>query len=119
MFVLKSLEKAGFNEGDVNFVLVPAQNVTSALQKGQIFAGHIYGPFVSDAVKKGFKVLSSSANLTSKIKDVLAFHADIVQQRPQDIQNIVKSMIEAKADYDKNKEQDISNNGFKVWIKQG
>ncbi len=38
----------------------------------------------------------------------MAFHSDIVQQRPQDIQNIVKSMVEAKADYDKNKEQDIS-----------
>ena len=42
------------------------------------------------------------------ITNVLAFHSDIVQQRPQDIQNIIKSMIEAKADYDKNKEQDIS-----------
>ena len=40
--------------------------------------------------------------------DVMAFHSDIVQQRPLDIQNIVKSIIEAKADYDKNKEQDIS-----------
>ena len=39
-FVLKSLEKVGLGEGDVQFVNVPVQNVTSALQKGQIFAGH-------------------------------------------------------------------------------
>ena len=56
-FVLKSLEKVGLSEGDVQFVDVPVQNVTSALQKGQIFAGHTYEPFISDAVKKGFKIL--------------------------------------------------------------
>ena len=38
---------------------------------------------------------------------MLAFHSDIIQ-RPQDIQNILKSMIEAKADYDKNKEHEVS-----------
>ena len=37
-----------------------------------------------------------------------AFYSDLINQIPLDIQNIVKSMIEAKADYDKNKEQDIS-----------
>lgn len=39
---------------------------------------------------------------------MLAFHSDIVEQRPFDIQNIIKSSIEAKVDYDKNKDQDIS-----------
>jgi NitT/TauT family transport system substrate-binding protein len=108
LFVLKSLEKIGLTEGDVQFVDVPILNVTSALQKGQIFAGHIYEPFISDAVKKGYKILSTGADVPGAITTVLAFHSDIIQQRPQDIQNIVKSMIEAKADYDKNKEQDAS-----------
>jgi NitT/TauT family transport system substrate-binding protein len=108
LFVLKSLEKIGLTEGDVQFVNVPILNVTSALQKGQIFAGHIYEPFKSDAVKKGYKILSTGADVPGIITTVLAFHSDIVQQRPHDIQNIIKSMIEAKADYDKNKEQDVS-----------
>jgi NitT/TauT family transport system substrate-binding protein len=107
-FVLKSLEKVGLNEGDVEFVNIPILNVTSALQKGQIFAGHTYDPFVSDAVKKGYKILSTGADIPGIITSVLAFHSDIVQQRPQDIQNIITSMDEAKTDYDKNKEQDIS-----------
>ena len=107
-FLLKSLEKVGLSEGDVQFVDIPAQNVTSALQKGQIFAGTTYTPFISDALKKGFKVLFFAGNIPGTMTDVLAFHSDIVQQRPLDIQNIVKSIIEAKADYNKNKEQDIS-----------
>jgi NitT/TauT family transport system substrate-binding protein len=108
LFVLKSLEKVGLTEGDVQFVDVLAQNVSEQLQKGNIFAGHTYEPFITDALKNGFKVLSTGSDVPGVITTVLAFHSDIIQQRPQDIQNIVKSMIEAKADYDKNKEQDIS-----------
>ncbi len=107
-FVLKSLEKVGLTEGDVEFVDVPAQSVTSALQNGQIFAGETSEPYISDAVKQGFKVLYFAGNIPGTITDVLAFHSNTIQQRPKDIQNIVKSLIEAKADYDKNKEQDIS-----------
>ncbi|HEY5631411.1 MAG TPA: ABC transporter substrate-binding protein [Nitrososphaeraceae archaeon] len=106
-FVLRALDKVGLTEGDVQFVNMPFQNVTTALQKRQILAGHTYAPFISDAIKKGFKVLYSGAEVPIPLTDVIAFHSDIVQQRPQDIQNIVKSMAEAKADYDKNKEQDI------------
>jgi NitT/TauT family transport system substrate-binding protein len=107
-FVLRALDKVGLTEGDVQFVNMPFQNVTTALQKGQIFAGHTYAPFISDAIKKGFKVLYTGAEVPIPLTDVIAFHSDIVHQRPQDIQNIVKSMAEAKADYNKNKEQDIS-----------
>jgi ABC-type nitrate/sulfonate/bicarbonate transport system substrate-binding protein len=38
--VLKSLEKAGLTEGDVEFVNMPVQNVSTALEKGEIYAGH-------------------------------------------------------------------------------
>ncbi len=107
-FVLKSLEKVGLTEVDVQFIDVPAQNILEQLQNGNIFAGHVYTPFISDVIKKGFKILSNAVDIPGTITSVIAFHSDIVLQRPQDIQNIVKSMIEAKADYDKNKEQDIS-----------
>jgi len=107
-FVLKSLENAGLEEGDVQFVNVPAQNTSQALQKDQIFAGHTYAPFLSDALKKGYKILSTGATIPDIITNVMAFHSSIVEQRPQDIQNIIRSMDEAKADYDKNKAQDIA-----------
>jgi NitT/TauT family transport system substrate-binding protein len=108
LFVLKSLEKAGLTEGDVEFVNMPVQNVSSALEKGEIYAGHSYEPFIDDSLKKGFKILSTGATIPGIITNVIAFHSNIVQQRPLDIQNIVKSMIEAKTDFDKNKGQDIS-----------
>ena len=106
--MLKSLEKYGLSEGDVEFVDVPVQNVTSALQKGQISAGHTYEPFISDALKKGFKILSTSADDPGIITTALVFHSDIINHRSQDIQNFIKSMAEAKEDYKRNKNQDLS-----------
>ena len=107
LFVLKSLEKIGLDEGDVEFATMPVQNISDALKEGKIFAGYTYVPYISDSVKNGFDILSTAADVPGVITDVLSFHSDIVEQRPLDIQNIIKSLIEAKEDYDKNKEQDI------------
>ncbi len=107
LFVLESLKKVGFDEGDVEFINIPASNISDALKEGKIFAGHTYIPFISDSVKEGFKILSTAVDTPGVITNVLSFHSDIVEQRPQDIQNIIKSLIEAKEDYDKNKEQAI------------
>ena len=107
LFILKSLEKVGLDEGDVEFVNIRGPNISDALKKSEISAGHIYDPYMSDTLKDGFKILSTGAIVPGVMTTVLVFHSDIVDQRPMDIQNIIKSLIEAKEDYDKNKEQDI------------
>ena len=103
LFILKALEKAGLNEGDVEFVDVPAQNVTRALEKGEIIAGHTYEPYTSEALKKGYKILFTAGSIPGIINTVLAFRSDVVEQRPQDIQAIVKSLVEAEDYYTSNK----------------
>ncbi len=107
LFMLKSLEKAGLGEEDVEFVNIRGPNISDALKKSEISAGHTYDPYMSDTLKDGFKILSTGANAPGIMTTVLVFHSDIVDQRPIDIQNIIKSLIEAKEDYDKNQEQDI------------
>ena len=62
LFVLKALEKVGLGEGDVEIATVPAQNVTSELEKGTIVAGHIYQPYTTEALKKGYKILFAAWN---------------------------------------------------------
>jgi NitT/TauT family transport system substrate-binding protein len=106
-YILESLEKVGLGEGDVEFVNIPVQNMSDALKKGEIDAGHTYNPYTTDALKSGFKILSKGTIVPGVLTTVLAFHSDIVEQRPNDIQNIIKSLIEAKEDYEKNKEQDV------------
>ncbi len=115
-FVLKSLENVGLDEGNVEFVNIPAQNISEAIKKGEIDAGHTYNPYMSDAVKDGFNILSIGADTPGAISTVIAFHSDIVKQRPQDIQNFIKSLIEAKEDYDKNTDEDIELMSLKTGI---
>lgn len=107
IFMLRSLENVGLSEADVEFVSILAQDIPEALTNKEIVAGHVYEPFILEGVKKGFNILSTGADIPGTITNVLAFHADLVEQRPNDIYNIIKSLIEAKEDYDKNPEQDI------------
>ena len=107
LFVLKALEKVGLGEGDVQMVIVPAQNVTHELEKGTIVAGHIYQPYTTEAMMKGYKILFAAGTIPGVITDVLVFRSDIIEQRPQDIQAILKSIIEARIYYENNKEESL------------
>ena len=62
LFVLKALEKVGLGEGDVEIATVPVQNVKRELEKGTIVAGHIYQPYTTEALKKGYKILFAAWN---------------------------------------------------------
>ena len=96
MFVLKALELSGLKEGDVEFVNVPAQNVTRALEQGDIESGHSYQPYTTEALKKGYKALFTAGTVPGLITDVLVFRSSIVEQRPKDIEAIIKSIVEAQ-----------------------
>lgn len=96
IFVLKILEKLGISEGDVKFVDVPAMEILDALNDGIIDAGHTWDPVKTDAIEDGYVVLSSAGEIPGLITDVLVFHKNIVLERPEDIQKIVKSMIMAR-----------------------
>ena len=107
LFVLKALEKVGLGEGDVEFVNAPAQNVTLELEKGTIVAGHTYQPYSTKALMKGYKILFAAGTIPGVITDVLVFRSNIIEQRPQEIQAIIKSIIEAQSYYQNNKEESL------------
>ncbi|HHT9113446.1 MAG: ABC transporter substrate-binding protein [Planctomycetes bacterium] len=96
LFVLRALKKAGIDETEVQFENLPAMEVLNALESGKIDAGHTWEPIKTQAIKKGYKVLITAGDIPGVIIDVLAFHEKIVEERPDDIQGIVKSLIEAR-----------------------
>jgi NitT/TauT family transport system substrate-binding protein len=96
LFVLKALEKAGLKESEVQFEIIPAMDVLNSLEKGTIDAGHTWEPITSQALQKGFKILAKAGDIPGIITDVLAFNANVVKERPDDIQEIVKSILEAR-----------------------
>jgi NitT/TauT family transport system substrate-binding protein len=107
LFVLEALKKVGLEEGDVEIANVPVENVTQELDKGTIAASHIYQPYTSEALRKGYKILFSAGEIPGVITDVLVFRSKVIQERPQDIQAIIKSIIEAQKYYENNKEESL------------
>lgn len=101
LFVLTALEQSGLKESDMQFENIPAHDVLTALEEGRIDAGHTWEPVKSAAVEKGYKILGKAGDVPGIITDVLSFNSKIIKERPEDIQAIVKSLVEAQ-DYLKN-----------------
>lgn len=96
LFVVMALESAGLKETDVLFENVPAMDVLTALEDGRIDAGHTWEPVTTHALANGSKVLARAEDIPNIIMDVLAFHEKVIEERPDDIQQIVKSLFEAR-----------------------
>lgn len=96
IFVIQALENAGIKEQDVYIEVVPAQDVSSALDKGIIDAGHTWGPAKSEAIKRGYKVLADAQYMKGIIVDVLVFNDSVINKRPKEIKAVIKSLFEAR-----------------------
>ncbi len=116
IFVLKALEKAGLKEVDLQFKNVLAMDVFTALEKGEIDAGHSWEPVTTKALNKGYKILGKAGDLPGIITDVLALNGEIVEKRPEAIQGIVKSMLEAREFLFSNREEamEIMSKALKI-----
>jgi NitT/TauT family transport system substrate-binding protein len=116
LFVLKALQEIGLKEGDVEIVSIPAQNVTLEMDKGTIVAGHIYQPYLTEALNKGYKVIFAAGNIPGIITDVISFRSNIIDERPKDVQAVIKSIIEAQRYYLNNKEDALKIMSMKSGI---
>ena len=107
LFVLKALEKAEIKESDVQFHDVPGMDVLNEMEAGKIDGGHTWEPVTSQALNKGYKILCKASDTPGIITDVLAFHAKIIEERPEDVQGIVKSLFEARDFINSNRDEAI------------
>ena len=96
IFVLTALEKAGLKEGDVYFEIIPVPDTLKLIKEGKIDAGHTWASIAHEAVDEGYKILGKAGDVPGIITDVLSFSSKSIAERPEDIQAIVKSMIEAR-----------------------
>ena len=92
-------------EWDILLDIVPAHDILAALESGQIDAGHTWEPTKSAALEKGYVILGTAGDTPGIISDVLAFDSQIIKQRPEDIQAIIRSLSEAKDFLDNNRQE--------------
>ncbi|EKD39536.1 MAG: hypothetical protein ACD_75C00374G0004 [uncultured bacterium] len=97
IFVLKLLENAGLQESEVKFKNINGRDVLTALEEGQIDAGHTWDPVKTAALNKGYRMLAHSGDLPGILIDGLFFRPEVIKGRPDDIRLIIKSLLEARA----------------------
>ena len=107
MLVLKILESNGITEKDVKFLIVPAQDAVKMLDEGKVQASHTWGATKSEALQKGYKILASAEPFPYLITDGLVFSSKIIEERPDDIQKIVKSFFEGQEFFKSNPDEAI------------
>lgn len=96
IFVETALKNSGLNDSDFEIVDVSALDLLDALESGKVDAGHTWEPIRSQSFAKGYKQLGKAGDYAGLITDILAFRSDVIDKRPNDIQAVVKSLVEAK-----------------------
>lgn len=97
IFVLKLLENAGLKESEVRFKNINGRDVLKALEEGQIDAGHTWDPVKTAALNKGYGMLAHGGDLPGIIIDGLFFRPEVINERPDELRLIIKSLLEARA----------------------
>jgi NitT/TauT family transport system substrate-binding protein len=106
--VIKLLEKAGLQEGSFRTLILPASKVLESLEKKEIDAGHTWTPTSLEAIEKGYKVLGKASDIPGLIADILVFRRDTTQNRPADIEKVIKAMLLARRFTQKHPEEAIN-----------
>lgn len=88
--LLQGLEANGLTEKDIDFRGVPTDAAAAGFAAGQFDAVGVFAPFTLEALKRpGSKVLFDSADYPGSIPDHIVFGADVVEERPEDVQKVV------------------------------
>lgn len=94
LFVTLLLPKYGLKETDIQLKSVPAMQTLSALESGEIAAGHTFDPISSLAQTKGYHVVAKAGELPGIITDVLAYNTNKVN--PDQAKGLTEAIFEAQ-----------------------
>ncbi len=90
MFVLQFLKKIGLSDSDVTFKDVAASDVAKELAAGTIDAGHTWDPTKAEAIKAGFRMIGSAADVPGAVMDLYGYNARLMQDRHDDVVTFAK-----------------------------
>jgi NitT/TauT family transport system substrate-binding protein len=94
IFVREMLKTADLKTSDVVFVNMSAEDVPAAMPD-QVQAGFVWEPITSQLLDRGYKVLFSSAQISSLYPDLITFRADVVEARPAEVRAFLRAWFEA------------------------
>jgi NitT/TauT family transport system substrate-binding protein len=95
LFVNQMLQQNGLTPKDVTLINVNPEYIADALEGDRIQAGHTWEPMLSQLVAKGCRVLFTSAETPGLIPDVMIAHQSVLEQRPEEVKQIIQAWFEA------------------------
>lgn len=95
LFVSEVLKQHGLSESDITPVEMSAEQIPLALAAGEIDAGHVWEPYVSQSVQVGAGVIFTAQDTPGLIIDGLAFRTDVVEKRPAEVRAVVRAVSKA------------------------
>jgi len=103
--LLLALEQAGLSASDVQFTPLATDAAAAAFVAGKVDAVGVFAPFTTTALgRKGSKAVATSADFPGAIPDHLVFSSEFVEDRPDDVQSIVKTWFDTVEWVEANKE---------------
>jgi len=93
--LLKALAMNGMTEKDIKYVNLTVGDAAAAFIAGKIDAAAIWQPWIAQIQREGKgKVIFSSADIPGLVPDIVVLHKKVIDERPEDVQAIVKSYFE-------------------------
>ncbi len=96
IFALRTIESYGMTEADISFEIVLASDVVKKIDDGVIQAGHTWEPTKTEAIEKGYHILSNAGDFPYLVTDVLVFDQNTITERPDEILKIIKTITEVE-----------------------
>jgi NitT/TauT family transport system substrate-binding protein len=94
--LLKILELGGLTTDDVTIVSIPAWEIQQSMLDGKIDAGVTWEPYLTSTAKMmGGRVLITSRDYPETIITTMTFDADVLKDRPADVQKVVAAYFDA------------------------
>jgi NitT/TauT family transport system substrate-binding protein len=92
--VVKMLQSANMNIGDVTIVEMDPEDALASLKSGQVQAADTWEPYLSDAISNGYKSIYPKEQL-HLYPDLVVFSKSVVDERPEDVRAFLKAWFEA------------------------
>jgi NitT/TauT family transport system substrate-binding protein len=93
--LLKALAMNGMTEKDIKYVNLTVGDAAAAFIAGKIDAAAIWQPWIAQIQREGKgKVIFSSADIPGLVPDIVVLHKKVIDERPEDVQAMVKSYFE-------------------------
>lgn len=91
------LEAAELTVADVDIVYVPVDEHEQAVADGRVSGVVTYEPVKSRLLKRGLRVVYSSAQVPGRIMDVLAIRSDVAARNPRAVLELVDGYFRARS----------------------